>query len=533
MQLAVLPASSTELVTACLAVGAGVRQEPASSAGVAAATQTAVVSALSARGPRDPAVQGPWATLEQDAALYCFSGPPSAWKAVARAALEPLRLRLTAEQVRAPVKPRAPSPAPALDALRALAFAGQSVLERSVAGSVEPAAGPATVLEFANQQMVASNAVLVLQSPEECQASMSFVEGLAPEVPGARVGQARLAVIPERLGRHSSERFTAFEAPSGSGEQVAMGWVVPGPGSERYRALKLAVELLAGASGSRLSVMLPQQGLGRARVTSGLDEAKGPALLWVLLDAGKQAKPERLEALALSQLESLAVAGPTDRELRAARERLTWGKAPTPEQIALAMLRYGGLAAVRREAAALAGVTVRDVKEAVAAELPRWQRSVAEARGPNEPLPPVGSAYHVVRAGETLGAVALRYGVQPGALAQLNGLTAGDALVGGRVLLLPAAPKGTPPKASSPASHGKPERPAPVHAATAPAAAPTKPVGKPVKLQTHVVAAGDTLQNIARKYGVELADLIHANALRGNHPIFPGQRLVIPKAAEP
>jgi len=50
------------------------------------------------------------------------------------------------------------------------------------------------------------------------------------------------------------------------------------------------------------------------------------------------------------------------------------------------------------------------------------------------------------------------------------------------------------------------------------------------KQRTHVVEKGDTVWAIARKYGVTPQEIIAANKLKEPHQIFPGQKLLIPRA---
>ncbi len=51
----------------------------------------------------------------------------------------------------------------------------------------------------------------------------------------------------------------------------------------------------------------------------------------------------------------------------------------------------------------------------------------------------------------------------------------------------------------------------------------------PLCQAVHVVKRGDTLSRIARLYGVRVADIVQANGLRDPDRIFPGQLLCIPK----
>jgi spore germination protein len=54
---------------------------------------------------------------------------------------------------------------------------------------------------------------------------------------------------------------------------------------------------------------------------------------------------------------------------------------------------------------------------------------------------PVSGAFHVVRAGETLWSIAGRYGVTPDAIARLNGITNPAMILPGRTLRIPEAPR--------------------------------------------------------------------------------------------
>ena len=62
---------------------------------------------------------------------------------------------------------------------------------------------------------------------------------------------------------------------------------------------------------------------------------------------------------------------------------------------------------------------------------------------------------------------------------------------------------------------------------TAPVAAAGLPAGKAGEAPKHVVKKGDTLDRIARRYGVSIDSLRRANNLRG-HLIHPAQVLLIP-----
>lgn len=110
---------------------------------------------------------------------------------------------------------------------------------------------------------------------------------------------------------------------------------------------------------------------------------------------------------------------------------------------------------------------------------------------------------HVVRAGETLSAIASRYGMDLASLRAANQLPAGSSRIhpGQRLMVTSAA-----------AAQDHHRAPAATAAATA----------------SHVVRRGDTLTRIAASYGIALVDLLTANDLAVDAVIHPGQALLLP-----
>jgi LysM repeat protein len=104
---------------------------------------------------------------------------------------------------------------------------------------------------------------------------------------------------------------------------------------------------------------------------------------------------------------------------------------------------------------------------------------------------------HVVQPGQNLFRIALRYGTTVEAIMAANGLTDPHTIYVGQRLIIPRG-------SGRPASPGG----------------------------TYVVQRGDTLTGIASRHGVAVAALMRANGLDNAHTIYAGQQLVIPGAAE-
>jgi LysM repeat protein len=107
---------------------------------------------------------------------------------------------------------------------------------------------------------------------------------------------------------------------------------------------------------------------------------------------------------------------------------------------------------------------------------------------------------HSVAAGDTLSAIAGRYGVSTAGLLTANGLSWKTMIFAGQVLHIPQF-------SSDPYDRSEPE-----------------------VLSRYRVAAGDSLASIASFYGVQPVALMTANGLGPQSRLVVGQRLVIPNA---
>ena len=118
------------------------------------------------------------------------------------------------------------------------------------------------------------------------------------------------------------------------------------------------------------------------------------------------------------------------------------------------------------------------------------------------------AATHTVAAGENLATIARRYGTSARALAAANGLSNPNLVRIGQLLTVPAGgATGTS-----------------AYAATGGADGDTGVRG------THVVASGDTIASIARRYGVDPLDLAAANGILPPHLVYSTARLQLDAA---
>ncbi|GAT73515.1 peptidoglycan-binding LysM [Microbacterium sp. HM58-2] len=136
----------------------------------------------------------------------------------------------------------------------------------------------------------------------------------------------------------------------------------------------------------------------------------------------------------------------------------------------------------------------------------------APASAPVAPAAPAATTSHVVVSGDTVFGIAQKYGTTVDAVLAANGLTRASVIYPGQTL---AVAGGAAPAAAAT------QAPAPVAATGG---------------QTHVVAAGDTLFGIAQKYATTTANLFAWNGLGSSSIIYPGQSIVVtapPAAAAP
>lgn len=145
--------------------------------------------------------------------------------------------------------------------------------------------------------------------------------------------------------------------------------------------------------------------------------------------------------------------------------------------------------------------------------------AAAVAITPSKPVAEVTStSTYTVTRGDSLWTIAKKHNLSVAELAKLNNLSAGVALRPGQKLMIPVKGAAPAPAAAAPAT----DAPRNLGTLTQQPKASVHAEGS-----THVVAAGESLGVIARKYGVTVGDIATANNLNGP-TIRAGQKLVIP-----
>jgi LysM repeat protein len=138
-----------------------------------------------------------------------------------------------------------------------------------------------------------------------------------------------------------------------------------------------------------------------------------------------------------------------------------------------------------------------------------------------------GAQTYKVRSGDTLGAIAVRYGTTTVVLAKLNGIANPSLIRVGQVLQIP--PSGVPSPSQSPTSSPV-ASPTPLPSPT-PRPSPT-PVASatptPVVARTYTVQKGDTLAAIAARFGTTTVALAKLNGIADPSYIRVGQVLKLP-----
>lgn len=180
-----------------------------------------------------------------------------------------------------------------------------------------------------------------------------------------------------------------------------------------------------------------------------------------------------------------------------------------------------------------------------------WAAASLTAGAAPQAQPFQDATTYVVQPGDSLRAIAAQYGVTIGAIVRANNLANPDVIYPGQQLIIPVAAAGAtamPAPANTATVAPAPIMPAdtatlvPASATPAAAVAPTSvpasgtatsPAAAASGPGTHTVQLGDTLEKLARQYGVTTAAIIEANGIRNPDLLWVGQKLIIPASTAP
>ena len=134
-----------------------------------------------------------------------------------------------------------------------------------------------------------------------------------------------------------------------------------------------------------------------------------------------------------------------------------------------------------------------------------------------------------VQPGENAHTLSQRHGVPAAVIAKANGLPDAAAIKPGQRLVIPRM-AGVTGSVSNHAAANAPARPAPVVSAPATTGSTTAATGSPF---VHVVAPGDTLSKLSRKYKKSVTEIARANNIPPHTMVKMGDRIAIPGLRAP
>lgn len=148
-------------------------------------------------------------------------------------------------------------------------------------------------------------------------------------------------------------------------------------------------------------------------------------------------------------------------------------------------------------------------------------KTTTQTQTPAPAKPTIKTQKYTIQSGDTLTGVANKHGMTVAQLAELNNMAVNAGLVQGRTLLVPES-KATTAQTKTTASTAKSN-------ATQPAVAK----GNVFKsTENYTVQSGDSLNALARKYGVSVADLAATNNMATNAGLKRGQVIKVPKLTD-
>ncbi len=234
--------------------------------------------------------------------------------------------------------------------------------------------------EFFATHYAPENATLVIAGAVDADSVFAMVEkrmGDIPRGPGRRPIHTQ---EPEQTG----ERRVTIEDDSGALPQVKCAWHIPATSDPEFAVHEVLERLLIASESSRLHQLLVEQTRTCVEVGGGWQGHQfDPSLFTIECLLREGGDTAAVEKLIYADLQRLAREGPTERELRAARNALRAaavrrmktidGKA---ELIGETEIFFGGWRNVGARLDAIAAVTVEDVKRVIGLRFTQRNRTV-------------------------------------------------------------------------------------------------------------------------------------------------------------
>ncbi|MET3769581.1 LysM repeat protein [Marisediminicola sp. UYEF4] len=320
--------------------------------------------------------------------------------------------------------------------------------------------------------------------------SMNF-PAPAASVEAKRPGGDR--TTPSELGKNIREALAAAHTAS-LAEATSAGVVTTAAAPASYTVVAGdSISGIAGRFGIATASVLALNGLGWKSVIfpGQVIKLTGATVTPIKTPTASTANPGRYKVVAGDTISKIAAKHGVSTQAVLTANGLGWSS-----------LIYAGSTLAIPGASAPAAV-----KEAPIAPV----AAVTPAAPTQTPAPPK-SGTHVIKAGDTIGMVAAKYGVSTQAMLAANGLGWSSVIYPGRVLSIPGS--------SAPTALAE----VPI----VPAVSITTIAANPA---THVIASGETLASIAKKYSVTIQGILNANGLTWSSIIYGGRSLVIPAPA--
>jgi hypothetical protein len=269
------------------------------------------------------------------------------------------------------------------------------------------------------------------------------VEELAQRYFGPRATEAVRRARPWQPAQ-TSERMSAMQSDVAF-PTARYTWLTP-LGSDDEVGIRVAFEVLGGGERARLPRLLTDAHMAKS-VASWTRRLPGGTLSGLLVVPSSRVSIDRVRRFVDGALKQMRLVGPSRRELTRARERLlldayaTWEDPVTRARLLASYeLVRGGADRAPREIAAIERITADTIRQSVRLGLIDARRTTVEVYPPSWPQddPRIAKQrLYTVAEGDTLTAIAARFGVEVAAIARINDVDPRYALSPGQPLWIP------------------------------------------------------------------------------------------------